>query len=134
MKLLFLLMFSFLPTCAVRWPMNVWLVNHRLVFWAQCCAAADLGNQLVLHQMSPIQWLGLLGMLWDKLLPTLAEELKSRCQQVSAEGLGYSCCCVQPCSCGVNICPDTFGVGPTTLGSLGLARHEDNKQADKIVG
>ncbi|KAJ7345560.1 hypothetical protein JRQ81_001510, partial [Phrynocephalus forsythii] len=51
---------------------QVWIVGHSIVHWAvEWAARSSAGEQLGLKHTLRIEWLGMRGMLWDRLLPTV---------------------------------------------------------------
>lgn len=69
---------SFFLSCAVPWPVGVWTVGRSLDFWAHRHITATVNTQLGLDHLLPIQWLEQCGMLWNQLMPSLTDALKSQ--------------------------------------------------------
>ncbi|XP_053157780.1 uncharacterized protein LOC128347333 [Hemicordylus capensis] len=71
-------------------PVRVLLCGHSLVFWAYKRASASrFGTQLGLGQQSRVSWLGMQGMLWGQLLPTLLDYVyRCSCPDILVVHLG----------------------------------------------
>ncbi|XP_053107513.1 uncharacterized protein LOC128325774 isoform X3 [Hemicordylus capensis] len=69
---------------------RVLLCGHSLVFWAYKRASASrFGTQLGLGQQSRVSWLGMRGMLWGQLLPTLLDYVdRCSCPDILVVHLG----------------------------------------------